>query len=522
MSARTSRAALAAAFALLIAWPLGSANAAKTPSPVVVLGFDGADAQLVQKWMDSGELPNLAALRREGAFAPLGSTNPPQTPVSWASFSTGLSPGRTGVFDFLKRSPRDYLPDFAMNSPTQEKVFLGKRNPAAFGTIGALILGILAFAIARLIRSRTRRAVLAAASVAVIAFPAVFSATVRYLPQHRPGVVSHRQGLTFWQIAGDAGLRTKIIHVPGTFPAIPARGAQILSGLGVPDIRGTFGTYTLYTTAPLAQKTGSDTEMGGKVVLLPRGRDEYETIIYGPYNKLFDKPPEILLALVIRVDHARARVTVEAAGRAQTLATGQWSDWFSLDFPFNSLFKAHGIARFHLIAVEPDLKLYLSSVNWNPMKPPLPVSAPSRLAADLARRFGLFKTVGWVEDTWALNEEVIDEHAYEEDVDFTVSVYEKMMEQFLREADFDLYVQVYSFTDRAGHMYWRAGDKRSPAYTPEVAAAFGDAIKKSYMRMDGIVGRARELMPAGATLIVCSDHGFSTWIRSVNYNTWLV
>ena len=81
---------------------------------VVVLGFDGADPKLAAKWMAEGKLPNLARLQREGTFKPLGTTNPPDSPVAWASFATGLNPGGTGIYDFLKRDPETYLPELAL------------------------------------------------------------------------------------------------------------------------------------------------------------------------------------------------------------------------------------------------------------------------------------------------------------------------------------------------------------------------------------------------------------------------
>src|SRR5262245_7505702 len=71
---------------------------------VVILGFDGADASLVERYMKEGRLPNLRRLSEQGFFSPLRPTNPPQTPVSWASFTTGLNPGRTEIFDFLRRT----------------------------------------------------------------------------------------------------------------------------------------------------------------------------------------------------------------------------------------------------------------------------------------------------------------------------------------------------------------------------------------------------------------------------------
>src|SRR5438477_11020653 len=87
--------AAALAAAIMIGGSPVRAEAAGGGGRVVVLGFDGADARLVEKWMTEGKLPNLARLRSEGSYAPLLPTNPAQTPVSWSSFATGVNPGRT-------------------------------------------------------------------------------------------------------------------------------------------------------------------------------------------------------------------------------------------------------------------------------------------------------------------------------------------------------------------------------------------------------------------------------------------
>ena len=98
---RAARWVLAAGLALggITAAPPAAAGQPAAAQPaaaprVVILGFDGADAELAQRWMDEGKLPNLARLAAQGTFAPLRSTVPSQTPVSWSTFSTGLNPGR--------------------------------------------------------------------------------------------------------------------------------------------------------------------------------------------------------------------------------------------------------------------------------------------------------------------------------------------------------------------------------------------------------------------------------------------
>ena len=91
---------------------------------VVVLGFDGADAAVTKRLMDAGRLPNLAALAKEGGSWPLMPTNPPQTPVSWSTFATGLNPGRTEIFDFIMKRDHTYKPAFCAIDERPRRPFL--------------------------------------------------------------------------------------------------------------------------------------------------------------------------------------------------------------------------------------------------------------------------------------------------------------------------------------------------------------------------------------------------------------
>src|SRR5262245_49592696 len=102
--------------------------AAASPQYVIVLGFDGVDARYTEKWLNEGKLPNLAKLRQSGTFRPLRPTVPAQTPVSWSTFSTGIDPGRTGIFDFLRRDPKTYLPLFAAFDEIKEPFLFGAMN----------------------------------------------------------------------------------------------------------------------------------------------------------------------------------------------------------------------------------------------------------------------------------------------------------------------------------------------------------------------------------------------------------
>src|ERR1051326_1289199 len=186
----------------LMAALFAAVSAAAQQRKVIVLGFDGVDARYTERWMNEGKLPNLAKLRAQGTFRPLRPTVPAQTPVSWSTFSTGIDPGRTGIFDFLRRDPKTYLPVFAAFDETKEPFLLGDRNPIAFG--GAVFLLFLLIAAILLLRRRRIGGVVILVIGAALA-AGVFVAVKKYIPVTRPGVINRRQGIPFWEAAAKAG-----------------------------------------------------------------------------------------------------------------------------------------------------------------------------------------------------------------------------------------------------------------------------------------------------------------------------
>ncbi len=78
------------------------------PNKLIVIGLDGAAYPLINKWIKSGDLPNIASLTQRGNFNVLKSTIPVHSPTAWSSFITGLNPGKHGVFDFVRRDAEGY------------------------------------------------------------------------------------------------------------------------------------------------------------------------------------------------------------------------------------------------------------------------------------------------------------------------------------------------------------------------------------------------------------------------------
>ena len=507
---------------LMLLSSAGSLFAAGHHQRVLVLGFDGVDGRLTEKWMSEGKLPNLAKLRDQGTFRPLRPTVPPQTPVSWSTFSTGIDPGRTGIFDFLRRDPKTYLPLFAAIDETKKPFLLGRNNPAAAAAAALVVVFALASLLLLAVSDRRIRFGVAAL-LAVAGAAGAFAGTKKYIPESQPGAINRREGIPFWEAAARAGFKTQVVHVPVTFPANDFAEGHMLSGLGVPDMSGRIGK-PFFFTSELDFKKSSENEFSIDVVQLEDNRGIIQTKIVGPPNKLFGTPPFISTPLTLTVADDRKSMAFDVSGQHFTMRQGEWSGWKSFVFAFNSLIKLRGISRFYVISIEPEIKIYLSPINFDPasLPPGFRISTPPQWAPELAKQFGPYKTMGWAIDTWAIADGFANEQMFWDDMQWTVKQYRTMYDSFLQ-SDNDLLVQCFEFPDRVAHVFWRFIDPQHPAYDAALAARWGDGILRSYQLMDAIVGDAMKAAEAHqAALIVLSDHGFSTWRKSVNYNTWLV
>ena len=472
---RSRRRRVTTAFAGLAILVLGFAACQRhstrpVTNQVVVLGFDGADPHLAAKWMAAGKLPNLSRLAQTGAFIPLGTTNPPESPVAWASFATGLNPGGTGIFDFLKRNPKTYMPELALVAHTKAKFLFG------------------------------------------------------LLPIRAPKLINERHGEPFYQAVADAGYKTTVIRMPLEFPPTAVPGGKLWAGLGVPDVRGTWGTFFYFGT-DVTQWEEGDTEFGGELVRLDLDGATASASISGPVDPTANSYRRIHVPVRFTLAGAGGdpgAVRINLQGHAQTVRAGQWSDWFRVKFRITPFLYIHSICRFYVIEASPDVRVYMSPLNIDPEDPAVPISYPRNYTAQLAGKFGLLKTIGWWHDTWALNEEKISDGVFLQDLFRTMNKQEEITLDALKDDPPSLLVSVFTATDSVSHMFWRLTDPESPRYNEAEAAKYGDAILRVYERMDQIVGNVEKVMKPGATLIIVSDHGFHAFREGFNTNTWLV
>jgi predicted AlkP superfamily phosphohydrolase/phosphomutase len=315
----------------------------------------------------------------------------------------------------------------------------------------------------------------------------------------------------------------RVMRVPVTCPPKPFEHGELFSGLGTPDISGRIGKPFYFTSELFfTPKGGGDFSV--EVVELVDNKGVIETEIKGPPNELFeDGPKYINVPMTLSVAEDRRSLGLQVSGQDLTLKPGQWSDWVRFTFPFNPLIKLHGIGRFRLLSIDPEVRLYLSPIQFDPenLPPILDLTTPPGFIDDLTGHFGLFKTIGWEIDTWSIDNGTIPEEVFMEDVRQTVAKSREILMGLLARDDWDVLVEYLEFTDRVQHMMFRHFDPKHPLYTPQGAAKWGGTILEAYQLMDAIVGEVAQKMPPGTVLMVVSDHGFASFRRGMNYNTWL-
>src|SRR5438105_15234571 len=324
----------------------------------VILGFDGMDPELASRFIAEGKLPNLAKLRDQGTFRKLRTTLPPISPVAWSTFMTGVDPGKHNIYDFLARDLNNYLP-FLSSAEI--------RGPKRSVKIGKYTI-----------------------------------------PLGKPTIKGMRRGTPFWHWLGKAGIFCSVIRVPVTFPPEKFSGV-LLSGMCVPDLKGSQGTFCFCST-----QTNSDKFRGGGVrIPIERTNGVCRSYIPGPEDPLGgESKRELRVDFEIRPDANRQRARISVDSESFALKVGEYSDWIPVKFKAAFGFGAHGICRFYLKQVAPEIEVYVTPVNIDPGKPDLPISHPVTYSIYLSKLFAPYATLGLAEDTWALNEEVLDDDAF--------------------------------------------------------------------------------------------------------------
>lgn len=421
---------------------------------VIILGIDAMDPIIIEKLMAQGRLHNFSALKIKGSYSPLATTVPSESVVAWTSFATGLSPSGHGIFDFIMRDPNNYLPYLSLNEIENK--------------------------------------------------------------QDKVKITTRRKGTAFWETLSEKRIPSFVYFCPNTFPPNRLFG-RMLSGMGVPDITGTMGKFTFYTTKVL---TKEDRDSRGRIIQVEPNNQIVKTELYGPKVSFENSQTETKIPLEIVLNQKEQRILIHFQKNNLSLKKGIWSNWQKVSFSLGPFKMAYGIVKFYLKSVEPEFELYVSPVNLDPQRPPFSISYPFNYSKKLAKKVGLYYTQGMPHDTWALTEDRLGEKAFLEHADGILNEKINILREELGQFKSGLFFFYFDTLDMTQHMFWRYIDPLHPLYEPGYPCK--DTIFNYYEKIDRIIGEALNYLDKDTTLIVLSDHGFNSFRFGVHLNRWLL
>lgn len=438
---------------------------------VIVLGVDGFDPTLLERFAAQGLMPNCKRLMETGAFRRLHTSDPPQSPVAWSNFISGTNPGGHGIFDFLARDPK---------APT-----------------------IVPY-------HSTARAEAAGAPLSVGKWK---------IPLSSGRMQNLRRGPTFWLELEKQGIPCTVLRVPANFPPSESE-ATSLSGMGTPDLQGGYGSFTFFTD-DRTRRAGEVS--GGRIVRVTVRDHVVECSLPGPVNSFVEGDAQAEIPFVVYLDPERPLAKIVIQDQSFLLAEGEWSEWTTVRFSLLShVVDAAGICRFFLKRAKDRFELYVSPVNIDPAHPAVPISTPPDYSQRLVRELGYFYTQGMAEDTKALSAGVLTDGEYRQQATFVLNERMRFFEHELARFERGFFFHYFSTLDLSSHVFWRTLDPDHPLFSAKLAAEQGDFIPSLYAQVDKAIGQALATVDERTLLFVMSDHGFTSFRRQFNLNSWLM
>ena len=222
----------------------------KTSKKVLILGIDGMDYNILSELLEEGKMPTFERFIQTGSFKELLSSIPPQSPVAWSNFITGKEPGGHGIFDFIHRDPSNLIPYLSTSKTVPPNHFIEFANwniPLKSGKVELLV-----------------------------------------------------KGETFWQNLEKHNILSTIIKIPANFPPVKSK-CKTLSGMGTPDIMGTYGEFNFYTDDPSFIYNEEIT--GGKIIPIEVVNNTIQTHLEGPTNIFKKDQPHTRINFSVYIDY---------------------------------------------------------------------------------------------------------------------------------------------------------------------------------------------------------------------------
>jgi predicted AlkP superfamily phosphohydrolase/phosphomutase len=309
---------------------------------------------------------------------------------------------------------------------------------------------------------------------------------------------------TLFQEAADMGYPATALWWPALFPARPDIPMATIPGLGTPDIRGQLGVGTYLTTEPVEKKKV-------KVIRLdPAGKGKFNAALEGPQIKAKDGTrPAVLPVTVETLDETSVALTI--GGQKLQLSLGTWSPIIELKFQAGFAFSIHAITQVILTEIKEKVGLYFLPLQIHPLHSLWHYATPASLVKDAWKNAGPFLTLGWPQDTNALEDGCITDEQFLSLCDSIFASRQKIFFRLLDGFREGVLAGIFDCLDRVQHMFLRTDQA---------------IVEQWYVKLDRFVGevesRIARLGLGKVRLLVLSDHGFRTFDHKVHLNRWLV
>ena len=318
----------------------------------------------------------------------------------------------------------------------------------------------------------------------------------QYLPPYTTKTLFHE--------ASEMGYPATALWWPALFPARPEIPVATIPGLGTPDIRGQLGVGTFLTTESREMKKTKVV----RLELVTKG--QFTATLDGPNIKTKDgmRPATLPISVEI-VDDKSVNLVI---GKQKTqLTLGVWSPIIELQFPAGFAFSVHAITQVILTEVKDKVSLYFLPLQIHPLHSLWHYATPPSLVKDSWKKTGPFLTLGWPQDTNALEDGCISDEQF---LDLCESIFASRKKIFFNQlTNFreGVLAGIFDCLDRIQHMF---------------LGSRNDIVEDWYIKLDGFVGEVQsEIDKLGLgkyRFLVLSDHGFRTFDHKVHLNHWLV
>lgn len=313
---------------------------------------------------------------------------------------------------------------------------------------------------------------------------------------------------TIFDSAVKDGYQATSLWWPATFPSRLQSPVRTVPGLGTPDIFGQLGVGISYSMEPLTDENNLKTRTAR---LQRKNSTEYNGILAGPLQKSRTGSKQSYLDFKVIINDAHS-AKLSLGNQILDLVVGQWSPVVEIRFQVGFMVSVKIVTRVILTQLQPDPVLYFLPLQLHPLASPWPYGTPKSMLNKIWKKQGAFLTLGWPQDTTALEEGFINNEHFlclcDQIFKQRASIFMAMLDSYQE----GILACVFDSLDRVQHMFW----KNRP-----------DIIESWYLKLDDFAGKINTKLSAkrdgdSINLIFLSDHGFQNFNYKVNVNRWLL